>query len=327
MPESVFVTRKLPGTALESLTKDFNVDVWEDEFPPTPEDIVRRAYGCVGIITLLSDTIDKDLIESLPNLKIIAQYAVGYDNIDVKYATEKGILVTNTPGVLTETTADLTWALIMATSRRIVESDQYVKSGQWKVAWGPEMLLGVDVYGKTIGIIGMGRIGYAVARRSIGFNMRLLFHSRSESLFTEQAINELRGERVELDFLLKEADIISLHVPLTNETTSLISDRELSLMKTDAILINTSRGAVIDELALVEALRKKTIRCAGLDVFLEEPTPSTNPLLQLDNVVALPHIGSASVATRAKMADMCVENLRLGLSGKIPPNIVNSDVK
>ncbi len=323
MPERVFVTRKLPGTALERLTKEFEVDVWEDEFPPTNEEIIERARSCVGIITLLSDKIDRLLIESLHDVKVIAQYAVGIDNIDIESATKKGVIVTNTPGVLTETTADLTWALIMATTRRTAEADYYVKSGQWKVAWGPQMLLGVDVFERTIGIVGMGRIGYAVARRALGFNMGILFHSRSETNLTESAIKELHAERVDLDTLLKESDIVSLHVPLTSQTGEMISVRELSLMKKSALLINTSRGAVVDESALFEALTNGRIRGAGLDVFREEPTPASNPLLQLDNVVALPHIGSASIATRSKMADMCVDNLIAGLAGIIPPNIVN----
>ena len=326
MSERVFVTRKLPGVALERLTREFEVDVWEDEFPPNNKEIIQRASGCVGIISLLTDKIDRTLIESLPDVKIIAQYAVGFDNIDIEAATKKGIIVTNTPGVLTETTADLTWALIMATTRRTAEADYYVKSGQWRVAWGPQMLLGVDVFEKTLGIVGMGRIGYAVARRSLGFNMKILFHSRSESDITESAIKELHAERVDLDKLLTEADIVTLHVPLSSETREMISERELSLMKDDAILINTSRGQVIDETALYEALKNRYIRGAGLDVFREEPTPESNPLLQLENIVVLPHIGSASIATRSKMADMCVDNLIAGLSDSIPPNIVNPEV-
>ncbi|MHA1906135.1 MAG: 2-hydroxyacid dehydrogenase [Candidatus Thorarchaeota archaeon] len=326
MSERVFVTRKLPGSALDRLKHKYEVDVWEKEVPPTNANIIDRAKGCFGIVTLLSDKIDSDLIQALPDIKIIAQYAVGYDNIDIQVATKKGIIVTNTPGVLTETTADLTWALIMSTTRRIVEADTYVKSGKWKVAWGPELLLGVDVFSKTIGIVGMGRIGYAVAKRAAGFNMKILFHSRSESDLTNSALSELNTEKVDLETLLKQSDVVTLHVPLTNETREMISDRQLSIMKKDAILINTSRGAVVDETALMNALSNGQIRGAGLDVFQEEPTSASNPLLKLDNVVALPHIGSASVATRSKMAEMCVDNLLDGLSGKIPPNVVNPEV-
>ncbi len=326
MADKIFVTRKLPGSALNRLKKRYDVDVWEMETPPSTDNIIERARNCKGIITLLSDTIDRKFIESLPNLKVIAQYAVGYDNIDVKAATEMGIIVTNTPGVLTETTADLTWALIMATARRIVEADNFVREGRWKVAWGPEMLLGVDVFNKTIGIIGMGRIGYAVAQRAVGFNMRILFTSRSQTESTENAIRVLNAERVSLETLLKESDFITIHVPLTNETQKLISQPEIELMKNDAIIINTSRGAVMDENALYKALRTGVIRGAGLDVFQQEPTPDSNPLLELDNVVTLPHIGSASIDTRAKMADMCVDNIMQALAGNRPPNIVNTEV-
>jgi glyoxylate reductase len=326
MPECVFVTRKLPGSALDTLRKEYEIDVWEHDFPPSNSEIFSRAQDCIGIITLLSDKIDTELIESLPSLRIIAQYAVGFDNINVDTATERGIIVTNTPGVLTQTTADLTWALIMATTRRIVEADNYVKQGEWKVAWGPEMLLGVDVYGKTLGIVGMGRIGYAVAHRSLGFNMRVLFHSRSDSELARQAKAELGAECVELETLLRESDIVSIHVPLTDITREMISTKELSLMKKECVLINTSRGAVVDEIALTKALQEGQIRAAGLDVFLKEPTPASNPLLKLDNVVSLPHIGSASIDTRSKMAEMCVENLIAGLAGSRPPNIVNPEV-
>lgn len=290
--------------------------------PPSKEEIIQHAESCEGLVTLLSDTITSEVIESLPRLRVIAQYAVGYDNIDVAAATARGVIVTNTPGVLTETTADLTWSLIMAVSRRIVEADKYVRDGRWRVAWGPELLLGEDVYGATLGIIGLGRIGQAVARRAKGFDMRVLYHSRNRV----DCEKDLGAELVALDTLLSESDIVTLHVPLTQETHHLIGTRELSLMKRGAYLINTSRGAVLDEGALYDALRSGHLGGAGLDVFAHEPTPHNNPILELGNVVVAPHIGSASTRTRTVMAEMCATNLIAALSGERPPNIVNPEV-
>ncbi len=326
MSKRIFVTRKLPGTALNRLSQLHSVKLWDQETPPSQEDIIENARDCSGLISLLSDGINKDVISALPKLEIIAQYAVGYNNIDLKEATNRGIIVTNTPGVLTETTADLTWALILSASRRIVESDNYVRTGMWRVAWGPEMLLGVDIYKATIGIIGMGRIGYAVAKRAKGFDMRILFHSRSENEITRDAVNSLNAEHVDLRKLLAESDIVSIHVPLTEETHHLISTAELSIMKPSAILINTSRGPVINELDLYQALKSRTIFAAGLDVFDIEPVPKNHPLLKLTNVVMLPHIGSATVKTRERMAEIAVENMIIGLKGEIPPNLVNHDL-
>lgn len=322
----IFVTRNLPGTSLERLKSVHDVDIWEQERPPTSDEIKTRACNCEGIITLLSDNVNRSLIEALPSLKVIAQYAVGYDNINIEFATERGIMVTNTPGVLTETTADLAWALIMAASRRIPEADRYVKSGKWKVAWGPEMLLGVDIHGATLGILGMGRIGYAVAKRAIGFGMKIIYYSRNETEITDLAERYLSARRVSYEQLLSDSDILSLHVPLTPETRGAISDSEFSKMKKGSILVNTSRGPVVDEVALYEALTIGNLRAAGLDVFQEEPTPNSNRLVHLDNVVSLPHIGSASITTRAKMAEICVNNLLQALRGDTPVNLVNPEV-
>ncbi|MFW9918718.1 MAG: 2-hydroxyacid dehydrogenase [Candidatus Thorarchaeota archaeon] len=326
MKKKVFITRRLPGTAISKLDGICEVDVWDEEIPPTRDDIIDRASNCSGLVTLLSDDINGELIESLPNLEIIAQYAVGYNNIDIDTASAKGIIVTNTPGVLTETTADLSWALILSCARRIVESDSYVRKGMWKVAWGPEMLLGVDIFNATLGIIGMGRIGYAVAKRATGFDMKILYHSRSSNDITHSAEVNLGAKRVDLDTLLTESDIISIHVPLTEETDGMIGKNELSRMKPTAILINTSRGRVVIERDLIEALRERRIRSAGLDVFEIEPVQRANELLELENVVLLPHIGSATIATRTRMADIAIENLVAGLNGQRPPNIVNADV-
>jgi glyoxylate reductase len=323
MSKRVFVTRMIPDEGLNLIREEFDASVWTKDEPPSKAEIIKGAKDCVGLVTLLSDPIDAELMESVPGLKIIAQYAVGYDNIDIKRATERRIVVTNTPGILTETTADLTWALILSTSRRVPESDKYVRNGNWKVAWGPKMLLGRDIYGSTLGIIGLGRIGSAVARRAAGFSMKVLYHSRSKN---EEIETELDARKTSLETLLRESDIVSVHVPLTDDTRSMIGLEELKMMKQTAILVNTSRGPVIDEDALFQALDSRIIAGAGLDVFREEPIPLESSLLQLDNVVLLPHIGSASVDTRAKMAEMCAVNLITALQGTTPPNIVNPEV-
>ncbi len=326
LKKRVFVTRKIPNDGLNIINQEFNAFVWPDEFPPSKEEIVQNAVDCEGLVTLLSDPIGAEVIEQLPNLKVIVQYAVGYDNIDVKFATKKGIIVTNTPGVLTETTADLTWALIMATSRRINEADRYVREGHWKVAWSPELLLGSDVYGATLGIIGMGRIGRAVAKRAQGFNMKILYTSRSINERDTELRQQFGADHVDLVTLLRKSDIVTLHIPLTSDTRHLIGKAELAMMKQGSILINTSRGQVIDEDALYQALMIKHLAAAGLDVFTEEPISLDSPLLQLENVVLAPHIGSASTYTRSTMAKMCAENLRAALAGAKPPNIVNPEV-
>ena len=326
MIQKVFVTRKIPQEGLNLLSEKFEVSVWPSEYPPSRKDIVEKAKKCQGLITLLSDPIESDLIGQLPDLKVIAQYAVGYDNIDVEEATRRGIIVTNTPGVLTETTADLTWALIMSTARRIVEADRYVRNGNWNVAWGPQLLLGVDVHGATLGIIGMGRIGQAVAKRAQGFNMRVLFHSRSHNEDIAALERLVGAQTTNLDTLLCESDIVSIHVPLTSETQHLIGEKELRMMKTGAILINTSRGPVVDQDALYRALKSGQLGAAGLDVFQEEPISKDNLLLGLPNVVLVPHIGSASRKTRAIMATMCAENIITALNGEKPQNIVNPEV-
>jgi glyoxylate reductase len=326
MKKHVFVTRMIPKEGLSLITRNFETSVWPKEIPPSKEEIILNAKHCDGIVTLLTDPIDAEIIDNLPNLKVIAQYAVGYDNIDLKHATSKGIIVTNTPGVLTETTADLTWALILAASRRIVEADAFVRAGQWKVAWKPELLLGSDIHGATLGIVGMGKIGKAVARRACGFDMRILYTSRSINEKNSDLIEMPSAQRVELPILLKESDIVSLHVPLTPQTKHMIGKDEMAMMKPGAILINTSRGPVIHEQALYDALKSGHLGAAGLDVFTEEPIRPDNPLLSLANIVVVPHIGSASTQTRAVMAKMCAENLRTALHGERPPNIVNPEV-
>jgi glyoxylate reductase len=297
------------------------VFVWPEESPPPHEEIVRRTVDADALLTMLSDRIDAEVLDAGRRLRVVANMAVGYDNIDVPAATERGILVTNTPGVLTETTADLAWALLLAAARRVAEGDRLTRTGGWK-AWHPSFLLGRDVHGATLGIVGLGQIGLAVARRARGFDMRLLYHSRTRR---PEAEAELGLEFVELEQLLKESDFVSLHVFLSPQTRHLIGERELALMKPTAILVNTTRGPVVDQRALYRALKDRRIAAAGLDVAEEEPIPLDDPLLTLDNVTITPHVGSASVATRGKMAAMAVENVLAALRGEQPPNCVNPE--
>ena len=324
LKQRVFVTRKIPDEGLKMITEKFDTTVWPSQEPPSIQEIIQNAEDCDGLVTLLSDSIGPDVINKLPKLRVIAQYAVGYDNIDVSLATKRKIAVTNTPGVLTETTADLTWALLMAASRRIVEADRYIRDKKWDVAWGPELLLGSDIYGATLGIVGMGRIGQSVARRASGFNMKILYYSRTQNQNIE---NELDAKHVDLHTLLRESDIVTLHIPLNSETHHLISITEFEMMKENSILVNTSRGKVVDESALYTALKEGHIGSAGLDVFQEEPISKNSPLLDLENVVIVPHIGSASKNTRATMSRMCAENLIAALDGNMPPNIINPEVQ
>lgn len=322
--KKVYVTRRLPEEAMKLLEEKFDVEIWTEEMPPPKEVLIEKVKNIDGLICLLTEKIDEEVINAAgPRLRGICQVAVGYDNIDVEAATKKGIYVTNTPGVLTETTADYAFALLMATARRIAEADRYVRSGKWKIPWGLMMLLGQDIWGKTIGIIGMGRIGTAVARRAKGMNMKILYY---DVVRNEKAEKELGAKYVDLETLLKESDFVTLHVPLLPSTRHLINEERLKLMKKTACLINTSRGPVVDEKALYKALKEGWIWAAGLDVWEKEPTDPDNPLLKLDNVTASPHIASGSIATRTKMALMAVENMIAILEGKVPPNLVNKEV-
>ncbi len=317
--QNVLVTRDLPGDAISRLRESLLVDL------PTPDEdighgrLVERLADKQGLLCLLTDRVDAEVLTNAPLLKVISVCAVGYNNVDVGEATRRGILVTNTPGVLRETTADLAWALLLATARRIPDGDRMVRSGRF-AGWSPSLLLGHDVHGKTLGIVGMGDIGTAVARRAAGFGMRILYHNRNPSPLAA----EVRAEKVSLDLLLSNADFISLHVPLSQSTHHLIGKRELDMMKPTAILINVSRGEVIDEAALVEALKKERIAGAGLDVFENEPKLAPG-LVGLENVVLTPHIGSASFETRERMANMAVQNLLVGLEGRRPQHLVNPE--
>ncbi|MGC8863993.1 MAG: 2-hydroxyacid dehydrogenase [Armatimonadota bacterium] len=318
----VFVSRKLPGTALEYISRECEVDLWPNELPPPREALLERVRGCEGILTLLTDRIDAEVMDASPCLRVISNYAVGYDNIDLAAADERRIQVGNTPGVLTETTADLAFALLLAVARRIVEADRYTRSGQWRT-WEPTLLLGQDVHHSTLGLVGMGRIGREVAKRARGFDMTVQYF---DAVRSQEAESKLGARFVDLDTLLATSDFVSIHVPLTEATRHLIGERELGLMKPTAILVNTSRGPVVDQRALYSALRDQRIAGAGLDVFEKEPIPRDDPLLSLENVVVAPHIGSASVATRTKMAMMAAENLVEGVYCRPIPYKVNPEI-
>ncbi len=300
----VLVTRKLPGKALKKLSEHCEIDLWEQDVPMPRDMLIERLRDKDALLCLLTDKIDAEVMDAAPRLRIISNYAVGYDNIDIIHAKKHSIVVCNTPGVLTDSTADLTWALILSLARRIVEADRFARSRKWH-GWDPSLMLGYDVHSRTLGIVGAGRIGTAVALRAIGFEMEVVYASRSANKTMERKI---KAKRTSLDELLRMSDFVSLHVPLTSDTRHMIGDREFGLMKNTAFLVNTSRGAVVDELALVHSLENNKIAGAGLDVFEHEPNISSR-LKSLPNVVLLPHIGSATHAARAKMANIAVENI------------------
>lgn len=319
----LYVTRELPERGLRIIKERFEAEVWPEYVPPPKKVIVEKAAKVEALVTLLSDKIDAEVFDAAPRLKIVSQIAVGFDNIDLNEATKRGIYVTNTPGVLTETTADFAWALLMSVARRVAEADRYVRTGKWKVSWHPAMLQGRDIYGATLGIVGLGRIGSSIAKRAKGFDMKVLYH---DVIRRQDLEKELGIEYTEVDDLLKRADFVTLNVPLLKETYHLMDEKKLKLMKKTAILINNARGPVVDEKALYKALKEGWIAGAGLDVFEQEPTPTSNPLVTLDNVVVAPHISSASYETRSRMAEMVAENLVAFFDGKVPPNLVNQDV-
>jgi glyoxylate reductase len=321
----VYVTRQLFDEALGILRKYAEVDVFEGVDNAAPRELIlSKVKDVEGLLCLLTDGIDSEIIEAGTRLKVISNYAVGFNNVDVDTATKHGIYVTYTPGILTETTADCAWALLLSIARRIAEADRHVRSGDWMHTWGPRMFLGSDVHGKTLGIIGLGRIGSAVARRAKGFNMNIIYH---DVMRREDLEDELGVTFKEFDEVLSEADFITIHVPLTEETHHMIGRRELSIMKRTAYLVNTSRGPVIDEEELYNALKERIIAGAALDVYEQEPIDPQSPLLGLDNVVLTPHIASASIETRTKMAVVAANNLVSVLRGEEPPNLVNPEVR
>jgi glyoxylate reductase len=316
----IFMTQKIPPAGID-LLKNFTNELVINEAnrPLTDEELLENVKGAHGIATLLSDKIDKRVMAAAgPQLKVIANYAVGYNNIDIEEATKRGIMVINTPDVLTNATADLAWALIMAVSRRIVAADTYCREGKF-TGWEPELMLGMELSGKTIGILGAGRIGQATARRASAFDMQIIYCSRHDKFAFEA---EYKARRVGLEELLKQSDIVSIHLPLVPETRYLLDRHELNLMKKGAILINTGRGPIVNEAALVEVLKSGRLAGAGLDVYEEEPKIHAD-LLKMDKTVLLPHIGSATTTTRRKMSEMVAENIIAALSGKRPKNLVN----
>lgn len=322
--QTVFVTRFVPQKGLDLILNDptLDVEIWQGDLPPPRNKLLDSVRGIDGLYCLLTETIDEELLDAAgPQLKVVSQMAVGYDNIDVAACTRRGIPVGNTPGVLTEATADLTMALLLGTARQLVVAAEAVKAGQWQT-WEPLGFTGPDVYGSTVGLIGLGRIGLAVARRLQGFRVRLLYHNRQPAPEAE----EVGATYVALDTLLAESDFVSLHCPLTPETKHLINANRLRQMKPTATLINTARGDIVDQAALGDALREGVIAYAGLDVTTPEPIPAEHPLLKLPNVVVLPHIGSASIPTREKMATIAAQNLLAGLNGERLSNCVNPEV-
>jgi glyoxylate reductase len=320
----VLVTRVIPAAGMDMVREACDVDLWEDELPPPRDELLRRVAGVDGLLSLLTDRVDDELLDAAgPQLKVVSNFAVGFDNIDVPVLTRRRIPAGNTPGVLTETTADLAFALLMAAARRIPEGVDYVRDGKWRT-WGPMLLMGVDVHGATLGIVGFGRIGRELARRGRGFGMRILYHDVNPATTDEEA--ELGARRVEMADLLREADFVSLHVNLTDETHHLIDADALRAMKPTAVLVNTSRGPVVDPDALVAALRDGEIFAAGLDVTEPEPLPADHPLVGLPNCIVVPHIASASRVTRDRMAQMAAENLLAGLRGERLPTPINPEV-
>ncbi|MFC2016212.1 2-hydroxyacid dehydrogenase [Chloroflexota bacterium] len=319
----VFITRLMAQEALDIIAQAVETEVWPEELPPPYEVLLEKARDIDGLLTLLTDRIDLTLMETAPKLKVISNLAVGYDNIDIPEATKRGIVVGNTPGVLTETTADLAFALLMAAARRVVEADNYTRKGRWKT-WGPMILLGQDIHHATLGIVGLGRIGAELAKRAKGFNIKVLYCDERRRSSKEE--RQLSVEYVpELTKLLSSADFVSVHVPLTPQTYHLIGVKEFTVMKPTAVFINTSRGPVVDQKALYEALKFGRIFAAAIDVTEVEPIPPDDPLLTLDNLIITPHISSASFATRKNMALMAAENLLAGLRGEMPPNCVNPE--
>lgn len=320
----VYVTRRIPAEALEVIDRSCTYEVWDEGDAPVPSQVLaEKAKTADGLFTLLTEQITDELLVGAPRVRVVSNMAVGFDNIDVEAATRRGVLVANTPDVLTETSADLAWSLLMAAARRIPQSERALRDGKWDT-WKPMEFTGQDVYGATLGIIGLGRIGAAVARRALGFGMKVIYHGRRRVPALEAALN---AQYRTMEELLSESDFVSLHCPLTEGTHHLIGEREFAKMRSNAVLINTSRGPVVDEEALYRALETKQIWAAGLDVWEKEPVNPQHPLLSLDNVVALPHIGSASIKTRTRMAVLAANNLVQALTGQLSSvALVNPEV-
>ncbi|MDZ5713614.1 2-hydroxyacid dehydrogenase [Jeotgalibacillus haloalkalitolerans] len=311
----IFITRKIDDAVIDELKKSFDVEVWDSEDEAVPRDVLlKQAKESHALLTMLSDQIDEELLSDAPHLKVVANMAVGYDNIDVEAAEKAGVIVTNTPDVLTDTTADLAFSLILATARRIPEAADYIKQGEW-TSWSPYLLAGRDVHHKTLGIVGMGKIGQAVAKRAAGFDMNILYHTRSRKTEAEE---QFGAQYKNLSDLLEKADFVLVLAPLTEETRGMIGAEQFKKMKDSAIFINVGRGPVVDEKSLVDALRNGDIAGAGLDVFEKEPISKEHPLLSMENVVAVPHIGSATTETRYIMMKLAADNIKAVLNGEKP---------
>ncbi len=312
----VYVTRKIPGPCVSMLSRECEVALHKRSDPPSRREMLKNVAGKDGLLCMLSDKIDAELMDAAgPNLKVISSYSTGYEHIDVKAATARGIRVTFTADILAEATADLTFALLLACARNVVKGDVFVREGRWKVGWMPDLMLGYDIHGATLGIIGLGRIGSAVARRARGFGMKVIYNNRSRNV---EAENESGASFVELDDLFRQSDFVSVHTSLNGSSRHMINLAKLESMKKTAFLVNTSRGPVINEADLARALKRGIIAGAGLDVFENEPLSRTSSLLRVKNVVLLPHIGSASIETRSKMGKVAAESLIAVLNGREP---------
>jgi glyoxylate reductase len=319
----VYVTYRIPPPFHEILQDQCELEYNPREEPIPRSELLRAVREKDGLVCMVSEKIDAELMDQGKGLRVVSSYSVGFDHISIPEATKRGVYITNTPGVLTEATADLTWTLLMTVARRIVESDNYLRQGRWRT-WAPDLMVGADVHGMTLGIVGLGRIGAAVARRARGFNMRILYYDVIDP--PAQLVTEVGAQKVTLEKLLAESDFVTLHVPLTEETRHIMNEKTLRMMKSTAYLINASRGPMVDEPSLARALKEKWIAGAALDVYEQEPLSMSSPLLSLRNLVLVPHIGSATTTSRAKMAELAAKNLLLIFQGKPPLHLVNPDV-
>ncbi len=322
MKPKVFVSRLIPEQGLELVRQQCDAEIWQDEMPPVRDILLEKIKDKVGLLSLLTDKVDAALLDANPQLKVVSNMAVGFDNIDVRAATERGVPIGNTPGVLTESSADFAFALLMASARNIVQGADYVRAGRWKT-WGPTLLLGADITDATLGIVGFGRIGQAMAMRARGFNMRVLYNNRRR---VPEAENFIGATFVDLDTLLAESDFVSVHTNLNEESRHMFNAAAFAKMKRGATFINTARGPIVDQMALYNALKSGQIRAAALDVTDPEPLPMENPLHTLENCLIVPHIASATFATRGKMAEMAARNLIAGVNGERLPTCVNPEV-
>lgn len=325
MKPLVYVSRVIPEPGMRLLSENCDLILHEErDIPPTRDELLSKSRDCVGALVLLTERIDREFMDNARKLRVISTMSVGFDHIDLDYATSKGIMVAHTPDVLTEATADYAFALLLAASRRVAEGDRFVRSGQWNKPWSPYLLLGNDVHGRTLGIVGMGRIGKEVAKRARGFNMNVIYFDRKgPNLGLEK---ELKAKYHDFENLLRESDFVSVHLPLDGGTVHMFGEREFSLMKKSAVFVNASRGGIVQTSALSSALEQEKIFAAGLDVFEEEPIDPKNPLLKLNNVILSPHLGSASIQARSQMSEMAALNLISALNGELPKSLANAEV-